>query len=332
MIPAILVYITLSFILTFASIPVLINKLRKANIVETDVNKREKPKIPFLGGLTIIFGFSITVFLVSGMSGYLNLNLDPSVAFLIISVPILSGFIGLTDDLILIPRTIKAMVMMIPAVPLIILHLGVPEILLPFEVTLDLTNLSGLYWFVLVPLGITGAANAIGFTDGYNGLAAGETLLASFYLLIISFVVSANEIAILIFGALIGSCTAFLIFNKYPSRIFLGDTGSLTLGALIGMGVIVGGIEFYGVVCILPTFYELGATSYYKFKGIERRHICINPVILEDGILKPPEGSERFTLPYLLLSKKPLHEKKLVGVLLSLYAICGALALGLSLL
>jgi UDP-N-acetylglucosamine--dolichyl-phosphate N-acetylglucosaminephosphotransferase len=330
MITAVLVFIILSFVITFATTPVFINKLRKANFVETDVNKREKPKIPFLGGLTIIFGFSITVLLVSGMSGYFNLNLDPSVVVLIISIPIMSGFIGLTDDLILIPRIVKAMVMMFPAIPLIILHLGVPEILLPFKVTLDLTNLSWLYWFFLVPLGITGAANAIGFTDGYNGLATGETLLASFYLLLISFVVNANEIAILIFGALIGSCTAFLIFNKYPSRIFLGDTGSLTLGALIGMGVIIGNIEFFGVICILPTFYELSATLYYKIKGIERRGASINPVILEDGRLRPPEGSEWFTLPYLLLSKKPMHEKKLVGVLLSLYAISGVFALGLS--
>jgi UDP-N-acetylglucosamine--dolichyl-phosphate N-acetylglucosaminephosphotransferase len=331
MIMIVLVSFALAFIITFATIPILIRQFRRAEIVGIDVNKREKPKIPFLGGLSIIFGFSVAILLMSGIGENFNFNLDPSVAFMIIGVPIISGFIGITDDLIRIPRMVKAVVMLIPAVPLIILHSGVPVISLPFQMTVDLTNISWLYWFVLVPIGITGASNAIGMTDIHNGLATGETVIASFFLIVIAYIMNANEIAILIFGVLIGSSIAFFVFNKYPSKIFLGDTGSLTLGALIAMGAIIGSIEFYGLVCILPTFYELGATVYYKFKGIERRDACINPVILDDGRLKPPEGAERYTLFYYILSKKSMEEKKLVYTVLLLYAICGMIALGLSL-
>lgn len=333
MIMIVLVSIALAFIITVATVPILIRGFRRAGIVGIDVNKREKPKIPYLGGLSIIFGFSVAILLMSGIGENFNFNfnLDPSVAFMIVSVPIISGFIGIIDDFKSIPRMVKAVVMIIPAVPVIILHSGLPVIFLPFQMTIDLTNVSWLYWFVLVPIGITGASNAIGMTDIHNGLATGEVIIASFFLLIISYIMSANEIAILIFGALIGSSIAFFIFNKYPSKIFLGDTGSLTLGALIALGAIIGSIEFYGVICIVPTFYELGATVYYRFKGIERREACINPVILDDGRLKPPEGAERYTLFYYLLSKKSMKEKKLVYTVLVLYVICGMIALGLSL-
>lgn len=328
----VLASIIAAFVITFATVPILIRGLRSAGIVGIDVNKREKPRIPYLGGLSIIFGFSITILLVSSELGAnFNFDLDLTVAFVIISVSIISGFIGITDDLISIPRAVKAVVMIIPSVPLIISHLGDPVLSLPFQMAIDLTNISWMYWFVLVPIGITGASNAIGMTDIHNGLATGEAIIASFFLLIISHIMNANEIAILIFGVLLGSSLAFFIFNKYPSKIFLGDTGSLTLGTLIAMGAIMGRIEFYGAICILPTFYELGATVYYKFKGIERREACINPVILDDGRLKPPEGAERYTLFYYILSKKSMEEKKLVYTVLVLYAMCGVLALGLSL-
>ena len=329
MIMIVLVSTALAFIITVATVPILIRGFKRVGIVGIDVNKREKSRVPYLGGLSIIFGFSVAILLVSGIGENFNFNLDQSIAFMIVSVPIISGFIGIIDDFKSIPRIVKAVIMMIPAIPLIILHSGVPVIFLPFQVTIDLTNVSWLYWFVLVPIGITGASNAIGMTDGYNGLATGEVIIASFFLLVISYIMNANEIAILIFGALIGSSIAFFIFNKYPSKIFLGDTGSLTLGALIAIGAIIGNIEFYGVICIVPTFYELGATVYYKFKGIERREACINPVILDDGRLKPPEGAERYTLVYYILSKKSMEEKKLVYMVLVLYAICGLVALGL---
>ncbi len=104
------------------------------------------------------------------------------------------------------------------------------------------------------------------------------------------------------------------------------------MGATIAAGCIVGNIEFYGVLCILPAFYELVATVYYHFKKEERRDACMNPVITLDRKLEPPAGAEKYTLAFLLLSKKPMREAKLVSVMLFLYVLCGILAFGLSLL
>ena len=69
---------------------------------------------------------------------------------------------------------------------------------------------------------------------------------------------------------------------------------------------------------------------YYGAKGVKRKPLCKNPIILDDGRIKPPKGAEKYTLRYYILSKKPMTEKQVVDVILSLYILCSAVALGLS--
>ncbi|MBI5770325.1 MAG: phospho-N-acetylmuramoyl-pentapeptide-transferase [Verrucomicrobia bacterium] len=107
-------------------------------------------------------------------------------------------------------------------------------------------------WWLLVALiylWIVGFSNAINVTDGLDGLAvgctipvalvfgimayaAGNTIYAEY--LLIPYVAGAGELTV-IFGALIGGCMAFLWFNSHPAEVFMGDTGSLALGGLIGV-------------------------------------------------------------------------------------------------
>jgi phospho-N-acetylmuramoyl-pentapeptide-transferase len=81
-------------------------------------------------------------------------------------------------------------------------------------------------WAILAVAAIVGAANAVNLTDGLDGLAAGACLPP----LLLLFVVGNSAIGLSVAGA----CAAFLFFNRHPARIFMGDTGSLALGALLG--------------------------------------------------------------------------------------------------
>jgi len=81
-------------------------------------------------------------------------------------------------------------------------------------------------WGVLAVAAIVGAANAVNLTDGLDGLAAGVSLPP--LLLLVAFSWSALG------SAVAGACATFLFFNRHPARIFMGDTGSLALGALLG--------------------------------------------------------------------------------------------------
>ena len=87
--------------------------------------------------------------------------------------------------------------------------------------------------FVLV-----GSSNAVNLTDGLDGLAGGLSAIAFIAFSLISLVVGYEEIGIFTF-VLTGAVMGFLIYNTYPAKVFMGDTGSLALGAVMGAVAII---------------------------------------------------------------------------------------------
>ncbi|HID26891.1 MAG TPA: hypothetical protein EYP22_03495 [Methanosarcinales archaeon] len=278
-----------------------------------------------LTSLAALIGFPSSMLVIMEVKRVLNLDPNLLLISAVIGVLAIAALIGTLDDLVGLSKKKKAIYVMFASVPLLIIQTGEPVLETPFYI-FDIP--SWFYWFFLVPIGITGAANALNMSAGYNGLESGEFSIISFFLLIISYLKYPDSVATLIFSGLLGVSIALWIFNKYPSKVFVGNVGTFGLGATIAAGAILGKIEFYGVICILPAFYEFFATIYYGlFKRIERRNACMNPVILKNGSLKPPRNTEKFTLAYLLLGKRQMHEKKLVRVILALYLACGIVAL-----
>jgi UDP-N-acetylglucosamine--dolichyl-phosphate N-acetylglucosaminephosphotransferase len=135
-----------------------------------------------------------------------------------------------------------------------------------------------------------------------------------------------------VFGALFGCALGLYYFNRYPARIFVGDIGTLGLGAALAAGVILAHIEVYGFIAIAPAFFECVATGYYGVlrKNRDRKAACQHPVIQQDGSLRPHEVAERYTLAFWILSKKPMSERALVRAILGIYALAGILAIALS--
>ena len=91
------------------------------------------------------------------------------------------------------------------------------------------------YLFVLwIVFWLVGFSNAVNLTDGLDGLSTSTTIVANLSFLIIAWMSSENEIVIFL-AILIGAQLGFLIFNKYPAKVFMGDTGSLALGGIVGI-------------------------------------------------------------------------------------------------
>ena len=342
---AILMAFTFSLAIAIIALPGLIKKMREGGMLGRDVNKPGNVRVPELGGIAALFAFSISLSLVIGIEKLVGDIFEPPY-LAAISVFFIASMIGLIDDISNIKQRVKAIAVVFASLPLLLVHfknngsgIGVIDtatnafIGLPFGYQISLHTVPLVYWFVLVPMGVTGVANAMNMSAGYNGLESGQIAIVSGVLLTVSAFSGTIE-SVLIFASLTGAALGLFMFNRHPARVFIGDIGTLGLGAAIAAGAVIGGIEAYGLIAIAPAFYEAGATFYYSVvrKVPDRRHACHNPVIRDDGTPQPPKGAERYTLAYWLLSRRPMTEKKLVRVILTLYAVAGAAAVVLSVL
>ncbi len=331
-----------SFAIVFITMPPLMRKMREGGMVGQDVNKKGRPYVPELGGIAALFAFSISLSLVVGLFLELGRPADsapsPEPPYLAaISVFFIASMVGLIDDISNIKQRVKAAAVIFAALPLMLVHLGDAVIQFPFGFVLDFQSsytLYLLYWLILVPIGVTGFANAMNMSAGYNGLESGQVTIVSVALFLIGIIKGVPDVSLVVFVAITGCAFGIFLYNRHPAKVFVGDIGTLGLGAAIAAGVIMGHIEFYAIIAIAPAFYEAFATAYFVFVKREqrRRELCHNPVINEDGTLAPPKGAERFTLAYFILSKKPITERRLVATILSLYVVSCAVAVVLSVL
>jgi phospho-N-acetylmuramoyl-pentapeptide-transferase len=152
----------------------------------------------------------------------------------------------------------------------------------------------GLFFLVWVVVVLTASSHAVNLTDGLDGLCIGITTIVAISFTIIAYLVSnriyagylmlphvpqADEIVVLM-GAVVGACLGFLWFNAYPAEMFMGDTGSLLLGGVIGtvailtkqemLLVIIGGIY---VIEALSVIIQVGS---YKLRG--KRVFLMSPI------------------------------------------------------
>ncbi len=313
-----------AFLVTLFSTPFLVRSARRKGIVGRDVNKPGRPEVAEMGGFAIFLGvvcaLSLAV-LVTTFNDKDSYSLSLLIAALA-SIAIIA-LVGVFDDLFKLTWKTKLLTPVLASFPLVAIKAGSTTMSLPFVGAIDL----GLFYtFVLIPIGVTGAANAMNMTAGYNGVEAGIGAVISVFLLAIA-VSTQNWVAAAILAACFGACLAFLYFNWNPARIFPGDVGTLVIGACIAAGVILGNMEKYGLILFLPAFFELFSTLYYGAQGIKRRALCHDPHIAGDGRLSPPKGAEHYTLFYWILSKKPMRETALVLTVLALYVACGLVAL-----
>lgn len=139
---------------------------------------------------------------------------------------------------------------------------------------------------------ITGASNAVNLTDGLDGLAAGCLLMVATCLALIAFVSNnidiagylnilyiegSGEIAIYL-SAFVGACIGFLWYNGHPAEVFMGDTGSLALGGLIGVSAVLLKREFLlgliGGVFVAETLSVIIQVGSFKLRNKKRVFLC----------------------------------------------------------
>lgn len=136
-----------------------------------------------------------------------------------------------------------------------------------FDVELEL----GAFYYVIALLLLTGVNNAVNLTDGIDGLCSSVTLVVGLFFTAVGYMngLAEPDGELLLLGAvMIGSCAGFLVYNFYPARVFMGDTGSLFLGGLVVGGSFMLGkpllVIVFGLVYIIETASVILQVGYFK--------------------------------------------------------------------
>ncbi len=135
-------------------------------------------------------------------------------------------------------------------------------------------------WLLLGILAITATTHAVNLTDGLDGLAAGTMIPPLVVLALVATSASVPGVAVAA-AAGIGACAGFLLFNLHPARIFMGDTGSLALGALLAGSAILTGemllLVVIGAVFVAEALSVILQVGYFKATG-GRRILRMSPL------------------------------------------------------
>lgn len=306
----------IAFFVVFVTTPPLIKFLKKRNMAVKDMNKKEEIMIVRPGGPSIILGI-----IVSEIVLYAFLQLNEILAIIITTTAAFA--IGYVDDRKVMGGWFKPATLAIAAIPIIAFGAYDSDLAFPL---FGYVQIPALYLgLIILMIPITG--NTINSIDVLNGVASGFMVIASFSLSICLFIVQNYEIAIVSLPLGFVSL-AFYKYHKIPSKIFPGDSGALTLGAMYGSIAIVGGVEIIAAVALLPAVINSFLFLSSVKRIVEHRQIKGKPVDhTEDFKLKATDDKTApVTLVRLILAGGPLSEKQVGFAIFKLAVFSGILA------
>ncbi|MHA2307673.1 MAG: hypothetical protein ACXABJ_00110 [Candidatus Heimdallarchaeaceae archaeon] len=328
-IPPIAIYIITFFmplILTFIGLPFHIRFMLKKGIFGVDVHKESKPKVAEMGGVIILLSIILTS--IVGI-----LLVDDNVNRLKIGIfcitVLIAGIIGLIDDIFRLSALLKPLLLLIASVPIIASGMFTPEPVLPFVGKTRLT----IVYYVLLPFIIAVPSNAVNMLDVFNGSMALTTILVLVTVFFANMIIFRGgiqnlDLVYVFILMMIATLIAFWFFNRYPAKVFAGDTGSLAIGASLGAIAVLGQLEVVVIIAMIPFIMNsFGIIS--SVRGLMERREMARPTKMTDDWKIQATGDPKapITLVGLVIQKEPLHEKDVVKSFSILTFISGIFAL-----
>ena len=280
----ILVKVTLSCMVGFllalfygiVLIPIL-KKIKASQRLSIYLEEAHHKKIgtPTMGGIIFISSTLTSIILLIILK---KINISYSLIIVLFTF-ISYGLIGFMDDYLIIKRnnnvglkpSEKMLLQLIVALIYFYLFMISNNEPLLWIHTLGIKINIGWFYGLFILFVLTASSNAVNLTDGLDGLAGGLSAIAFFTFGILSYYtgwlegyVEVSLFCFILFGALLG----FLVFNVNPAKVFMGDTGSLCLGATLGGVAILTRHEVLliviGIVFVIETLSCIIQTTYYK--------------------------------------------------------------------
>jgi len=267
-----------ALILTVSLIYTLISISRKRKLFDyPEGRKSHSVPTPFLGGVGIYLAFWISFLLISYFCSESLFDGQPFLPAMLISSTLIF-LLGLADDFLDLKFYVKVLVQALAAVILIVYGFSVVRLYIPFWGSFELGWMSypaTIAWVVLI-------TNSINLIDGMDGLAGVVSLSVCLGLLIISAFLNIaliSAIAIIMAGCLIG----FLIFNRPPAKIFMGDSGSLFVGYMFAVAAIACPIKSYTAVSMFVPLVAVSLPLLEMVTTIIRRTVSGKKIYQPDN-------------------------------------------------
>ena len=306
--------VIMAFVITYLASNRLISLLIELKREVLDYHKEGKKFVAYPGGPAIILG------LISALLVSIIITNDTRI-IAILGVVIISATIGIVDDFKSLGGRKKPLILLLASVPIIILGAYEPNLNFLFFGSVKLSIIYPLLILVSIPV----TANTINTIDVLNGVSTGFVIITSIPLLISLFLMGDSSMVLV---TLILVCLAFFMFHKYPSRVFPGDSGTLTLGATYGAIAIVGGVELIGVFAILPailnSFFYLSSMKDF----VEHKNIRVRPTrVLPDGTIEAESNDNApITLVRLIVAGNSSKELPIVNTIFILSIVSATIA------
>lgn len=266
--------VMISFILGIIFCPLLIPVLRRLKFGQTErddgpESHLKKQGTPTMGGIAILAAFAI--------GGIFFIKENPN-GLVVLLVTLGFGIIGFIDDYIKVVK--KRSLGLTPIQKIVgqfiitglftfyIIKSGIgTDILIPFTkgMTIDL----GIIYIPFLFVAVIGTVNGVNLTDGLDGLASGVTLIVAVFFMMVAWAAGSGILPIA--GAAAGSLLAFLIFNAYPAKVFMGDTGSLALGGFVAATAFILKMPIFiiivGFIYLIESLSVIIQVGYFKKTG-----------------------------------------------------------------
>ena len=306
----------LSFAFAMLLTPITIKILRRRGNLAVDYYKRGRREVPKSGGIAVIsaslFSFSVLILFNTYLHNHCNID------FVAILLMLFYGIFGAIDDFTDIGRPIKIFFPLILSLPALITAHST-EIFLPFIGFFDFSY----FFYVIIIVYIMVVSNLVNMHSGFNGLASGLSaiLIAT---LLVKIAMKGGDFIFL--GCVLGATLGFLWYNWYPARVFLGNVGSLSVGAVIGYAIVAFGFFISGFIMLIPHTANFILYVYWRLMHKmrpedERFKIVKFGRVREDGTIEVPN---RLTLKWILPYYFKMTEKETV---LAMYALTASFCL-----
>jgi len=305
-----------AFVVAYYLTKKFISRFHAGGHVVKDMYKPERPNVPTMGGVPIMAGVMFGLIAA-------QLLIDPALVtklLIFYFVVFIYGIFGLIDDLVRVKSRWKRVYLLyILALPIALLNVGEYITFNPLDLKI---HVGWLKPYVIAPLYVMVVSNMINMHAGFNGLSGGLSWILMFFIglkVVISRDITQVYYLLPIFGALL----AFMWYNKYPSRIFLGNSGTQLLGAAVGGLLILYNLEIYGIIILIPHIVNFIMWVYWLANMRIQPHVKFAKV-RDDGTIEPPN---KLTVKYTVTHYFRVRELQATIILYGLTGVFGVIAL-----